>query len=74
MEIKKTEAADLENKKSTSYLIGFVLVFALLFAAFEFTTYEKAEVIDTGLADIVENIRDGEWLHRHHLHQLYLMC
>ena len=53
MEIKKTEAADLENKKSTSYLIGFVLVFALLFAAFEFTTYEKAEVIDTGLADIV---------------------
>ena len=47
MEIKKTEAADLENKKSTSYLIGFVLVFALLFAAFEFTTYEKAEVIDT---------------------------
>ena len=53
MEIKKTEAADLENKKSTSYLIGFVLVFALLFAAFEFTTSEKSEAIETGLGDFV---------------------
>lgn len=53
MEIKKTEAADLENKKSTSYLIGFVLVFALLFAAFEFTTRDKVETIDTGITDVV---------------------
>jgi len=37
MEIKKTPKADLENKKSTWLLIGYVMVLALVFVAFEWT-------------------------------------
>ena len=34
MEIKKTPKADLENKKSTWMLIGYVIVLAFMFIAF----------------------------------------
>lgn len=37
MEIKKTPKADLENKKSTWLLIGYVMVLAFMFIAFEWT-------------------------------------
>ena len=37
MEIKKTPKADLENKKSTWMLIGYVIVLAFMFIAFEWT-------------------------------------
>ena len=38
MEIKKTPKADLENKKSTWMLIGYVIVLAFMFIAFEWTS------------------------------------
>ena len=37
MEIKKTPKADLENKKSTWLLVGYVIVLAFMFIAFEWT-------------------------------------
>lgn len=37
MEIKKTPKADLENKKSTWMLVGYVVVLAFMFIAFEWT-------------------------------------
>jgi protein TonB len=45
MEIKKTPKADLENKKSTWLLIGYVMVLAIMFVAFEWT--ERDVTIDT---------------------------
>lgn len=48
MEIKKTPKADLENKKSTWLLVGYVIVLAFMFIAFEWT---KRDVkIDTSQA------------------------
>lgn len=48
MEIKKTPKADLENKKSTWMLIGYVVVLAFMFIAFEWT---KRDIkIDTSQA------------------------
>lgn len=44
MEIKKSQKADLEGKKSTSMLIGYVLVLAAIFVAFEWTQREKKVV------------------------------
>lgn len=54
MEIKKSESANLENKKFTWILLGFILVLAAHFVAFEWTQYEKeftGDVVDAG--DIV---------------------
>ena len=45
MEIKKSEKANLENKKFTWILLGLILVLAAHFVAFEWTQYEKE---DTG--------------------------
>lgn len=45
MEIKKSEQADLEKGKTTSLLIGFVMVLALFFVALEWTQRDKK--IDT---------------------------
>lgn len=48
MEIKKTPKADLENKKSTWMLVGYVVVLAFMFIAFEWT---KRDIkIDTSQA------------------------
>lgn len=44
MEIKKSQKADLEGKKSTSMLIGYVIVLAAIFVAFEWTQREKKVV------------------------------
>ena len=43
MEIKKSERADLEKGKSTSLLMGFVLAFAVMFVALEWTQREKQD-------------------------------
>lgn len=54
MEIKKSENANLENKKFTWILLGLVLVLAAHFVAFEWTQYEKeftGEIVNAG--DIV---------------------
>ena len=37
MEVKKSPKADLENKKSTWLLIGYVIVLAFMFVSFEWT-------------------------------------
>ena len=52
MEVKKAAKADLENKKGTSLLIGYVLVLAAMFVCFEWT--ERDKVID--LSDAVQDI------------------
>lgn len=54
MEIKKSEKANLENKKFTWVLIGLIVVLAAHFVAFEWTQYEQeftGEIVDAG--DIV---------------------
>jgi protein TonB len=48
MEIKKSPKADLEGKKSTWMLIGYVIVLVFMFVAFEWT--ERNKVIDTSQA------------------------
>ncbi len=45
MEVKKSVKADLEGTKSTSWLIGLVLVMAAMFVAFEWTQHD-IKVID----------------------------
>lgn len=44
MEVKKSLKADLEGKKSTGLLIGYVLTLAVMFAAFEWTQRDKKVV------------------------------
>ena len=48
MEVKKSPKADLEGKKTTWLLIGYVIVLALMFVAFEWT--ERDKKIDTSMA------------------------
>ena len=48
MEVKKSPKADLEGKKLTWLLIGYVIVLALMFVAFEWT--ERDKKIDTSMA------------------------
>lgn len=51
MEIKKSPKADLESKRTTGLLIGFVLVLAAMFVAFEWTERDKRIVTDTGITE-----------------------
>ena len=53
MEIKKSPKADLEGKKSTWLLLGYVLILALIFVAFEWTERDKKVTTDTGIAEVV---------------------
>ena len=53
MEIKKSPKADLEGKKSTWLLIGYVFILALMFVAFEWTDRDKQVTTDTGITDVV---------------------
>ena len=48
MEVKKSPKADLEGKKSTWLLIGYVVVLAFMFVAFEWT--QRDVKIDTSQA------------------------
>ena len=59
MEVKKSPKADLEGFKSTGVLIGFVLILAAVFVAFEWTEYDKKVTTDTG---IVEPIFEEEMI------------
>lgn len=49
MEIKKSPKADLEGKKTTCLLIGFVLILAVMFVAFEWTERDKQVTTDSGV-------------------------
>lgn len=48
MEVKKAPKADLEGKRSTWFLLGYVIVLAIMFVAFEWT--ERDKEIDTSQA------------------------
>ena len=49
MEVKKSPKADLEGKKSTWLLIGYVFILALMFVAFEWTDRDKQVTTETGI-------------------------
>ena len=51
MEVKKSPKADLEGKKSTWMLIGYVLILAAVFVAFEWTERDKQVTTDTGVVE-----------------------
>ena len=53
MEVKKSPKADLEGKKTTSLLIGYVLILAILFVAFEWSERDKKVSTDTGIAELI---------------------
>ena len=59
MEVKKSPKADLEGKKTTGLLIGYVLILAVMFVAFEWTDRDKQVTTDTG---IVEPIFEEEMI------------
>ena len=52
MEIKKSPKADLEGKRSTWLLIGYVFVLAVTFIAFEWSERDKKVATDTGIAQV----------------------
>lgn len=52
IEEKKSQSANLETKKTTWLLLGYIVVLAVTFAAFEWTAYEKkhtGEIIQQGI-------------------------
>lgn len=51
MDIKKSVTANLDNHRSTGFLLGLVLALSLLFAAFEYTTRPQATDEDDSLLD-----------------------
>ena len=53
MEVKKSPKADLENKKSTWLLIGYVIVLAFLFVSFEWTEREVKIDMSQAVSDLV---------------------
>lgn len=53
MEIKKSPKADLEGKRGTWLLVGYVVVLALMFVAFEWTQRDKEVTTDTGIVEAV---------------------
>jgi protein TonB len=53
MEVKKSPKADLEGKKSTWLLVGYVVVLAIIFMAFEWTERDKKIDTSQALTDLV---------------------
>ena len=53
MEVKKAPKADLENKKSTWMLIGYVIVLAFMFVAFEWTKRDIKIDTSQAIADVI---------------------
>ncbi|MBQ8674357.1 MAG: energy transducer TonB [Bacteroides sp.] len=53
MEIKKTRKADLENKKSTWMLIGYVIALSFMFVAFEWTKRDVKIDMTQTVSDLV---------------------
>jgi protein TonB len=58
MEIKKTPKADLENKKSIFFEIGLIVALLVVFAAFEYKSYDKItiDLAQAAVEDIPEEI------------------
>lgn len=53
MEVKKTAKADLEGKKSTWQLVGYVIVLGFMFVAFEWTKRDIKIDTTQAVADVV---------------------
>lgn len=53
MEVKKSPKADLESKKSTWLLVGYVVVLAFMFVAFEWTKRDIKIDTSQALSDLV---------------------
>ena len=53
MEVKKSPKADLENKRSTWLLLGYVTVLAFMFVAFEWSERDVQIDMSQAVADIV---------------------
>ncbi len=53
MEVKKSPKADLENKKSTWLLVGYVIVLSFMFVAFEWTKRDIKIDTSQAVADLV---------------------
>ena len=53
MEVKKSPKADLEGKKSTWLLIGYVVVLAIMFVGFEWTQHEVNVDLSQAVVDVV---------------------
>lgn len=47
MEIKKNESMDLENKRTTRFLLGLILALALLLAALEYSVDTNQEAVES---------------------------
>lgn len=52
MEVKKSPKADLEGKKTTWLLVGYVFILSIVFVAFEWSERDKVIDTDTGIADV----------------------
>ena len=52
MEVKKSPKADLEGKRGTWLLVGYVIVLALMFVAFEWTQRDVKVATDSGIVDL----------------------
>lgn len=59
MEVKKAPVADLEGKKTTWLLVGYILILALMFICFEWTKRDKVdtgEIIEVAMVHFEEEI------------------
>lgn len=53
MEVKKSPKVDLKRMRGTWLLVGYVIVLALMFVAFEWTQRDVKVATDTGVQDLV---------------------
>lgn len=53
MEVKKSPKVDLKRMRGTWLLVGYVVVLALMFVAFEWTQRDVKVATDTGVQDVV---------------------
>ncbi len=58
MEIKKSEKADLEKNRNTYTMVGMIITLALVWFAFEYKTYDQAnmDLMQTALLDDEEDV------------------
>jgi protein TonB len=58
MEIKKSEKADLEKNRNTYTMVGMIITLALVWFAFEYKTYDQANIdlMQTALLDDEEDV------------------
>ena len=58
MEIKKTQQADMEQRRATGFLLGLILVLAVFYVALEWNSQESADNIDP--IDLTDLMHESE--------------